>query len=254
MTDTAEELDMLEVESSVNPDEIKALAAESKPKKVRKPRKKAPKSGVEKLKSQEGVQTKGDVDENEFKATLEAADHTFDTEARQQAFEQNYGLPVLNGKATITMDDKAQFLLAIMDGVPYHMHIMLGMPGVGETVVRQLTPYEEDLVFDAIRMYMQKNGQLEPALAASYMQQFRMTMQVTRFNSRDLDYLKFEYGTGTRTEHATKLAEHSMRVMGNCNAARYHAMIQAAMIFNYKLKVMTEHMRDNVFWGPVSMA
>lgn len=196
-----------------------------------------------------GADVEGDSQEN-MRVTL-TGDTTFDSDRRNDLFEKTYELPIGPDHVPVTLDDKAQFMLSTLDDTRLFLEITVA--GTKTVTVRDLSPYEEDLVLDAMQYYVKAHNLVATALLPSYAQQFRLMMQITAIAGHDVDYLSFEYGKdGSREEQAKKLAEESMVRMGNMSGARYSLCLKAAMVFQHKMRVMCEHLLNKDFWDPAS--
>lgn len=239
---TTEELLVEEVTA----DEVKELLAEEE---VQETPEKAPESALSALEGEEGTTVTGGTDEGRL--TISMASRTdFSKDKRDDLFTKTsfIDVPLTPNQIAVTPEEKEQFVLAMLDSVPFTITARLGNNISVE--VRALDPYEEDLVYDAIQYYERKYPDVSPVLLPSYSQQFRMSMQITRFNGRTTDFLSYKYESGKRGEHARELAEKSMAQFGSMNAVKYNICIKAVAVFECKMKHLCEHILNRDFWDP----
>lgn len=229
-----------------SPEEVKELLAEIE---EHENPVEAPESPLGVLEGEEGTTVTGGTDEGRL--TISMSSRTdFSKDNRDDLFTKTsfIDIPLTPNQIAITAEEKEQFVLAMLDGAPFTVTARLGKNISIE--VRALDPYEEDLVYDAIQYYERTYPDMSPVLIPSYSQQFRMSMQITRFNGRTTDFLSYKYESGKRQAHAKELAERSMEQFGSMNAVKYNLCIKAVAVFESKMKHLCEHILNRDFWVP----
>lgn len=231
-------------------DEVKALLAEEPNEEANQDTPaEASESPLSVLDGETGTTVKGSTEEGRISISMQSrTDLGKDKRDDLYAKSSFIDIPLTPNQVAITPEEKKTFLLAMLDSVPFSVTAVMGN-GV-EVEVRALDPYEEDLVYDAIEWYTREYPDVSPVLLPSYSQQFRMSMQITRFNGRPTDFLSYKYESGRRKEQAKELAEKSMVQFGSMNAVKYSLCVKAVAVFECKMKYLVEHILNKDFWVP----
>lgn len=246
--DTSEVLQYLEQEADK---EVKAPVKKRKPRATRKKKKEAPAEDnsqtVEDKLRANGVEVQGSIDQGSVEFNF-SADNTFGVDT-EQAKEVMLNAVVRGTAVNVTPEEIIAFQLSVLDSKPVYLTIkvMLGC----DIVFRSLTPYEEDLIFEAVSTMVERDG-CPAALIPTYVQQFRLTMQMVSFHGRNLDHLTFTYEPGKRKDQIQTLISHSMQNTSSLPGHKYKLCVLAADVFEHKLAKLQSAALNETFWDPVS--
>lgn len=190
------------------------------------------------------------IEGNESTGTMSVsmtADRAFAPETTEIRDEQ-LGVLVRQKAVPITTDDKINYMLAVLDNKP----VIFSVTVLGKFVakLRSLTPYEEDLIIEAVHSL--NLATVPSMMLPNYIQQMRLSMQLLEFNGRRADYLTYKYESGKRAEHAKDLLEKAQARFMTVEGPLYRLYITAGDVFENKLARMHAAALDDAFWDPAS--
>lgn len=222
-----------------------------KPRTTRKKKESAPEPAKEvsledKLR-EGGVDVQGSVESGSVEFNF-SADNTFG-EDTTQVKDIMLNAVARGAAVNVTQEDIINFQLSILDSKPIFLTIkvLLGC----NIVFRSITPYEEDLIFEAVTTMVERDG-CPAGLIPAYVQQFRLAMQLVSFHDRNTDYLSFKYEPGKRGDQIKQLIEYSMRITSEMPGQKYKLCVTAADVFEHKLAKLQSAALNETFWDPVS--
>lgn len=199
----------------------------------------------EKLAAIEASSPKPDEEEHE-NARL-TPDKTFSVNSREKA--NHVFVPVLDIDVPITDEDKDTYFKSMLFDTAIELPIT-SMQGKVVITCRALNVYENDLVYVALERAM-KDHKLPPTAWEGLCQQYRMVMQVVRFNGTLLDYTHFDT-PGNTNEDAGKLLEAAKSIY-SMSMAKYNLYLRSLHVFQYKVNKLNEAIYNQGFWNPVGI-
>ncbi|MEG1543074.1 MAG: hypothetical protein RR382_00925 [Tannerellaceae bacterium] len=113
---------------------------------------------------------------------------------------------------------------------------------------RTLSSYEADLLSYAL----ESEGSIPSILYMTYLQQYKVALQVTKINDKKTKYLEFSAGSKARIKlDAGRLVNDSYKMCGNIDTARWNQITSCVNVFNHKISRLQAKALDKTFWSPV---
>lgn len=185
--------------------------------------------------------------EEEYENVRLAPDKSFAVNSREKA--NKVFVPVLDIDVPITNEDKDTYFKSMLFDTAIELPIT-SMEGKVVITCRALNVYEHDLVYVALEKAM-KEHKLSPTVWEGLCQQYRMVMQVVRFNGVLLDYTHFDV-PGNPEEDAKKLLEAAKSIY-SMSMAKYNLYLRSLHVFQYKVNKLNEAIYNQGFWNPVGI-
>lgn len=182
--------------------------------------------------------------EEPYENTKLTPDTTFEENGREKA--NKVFVPVLDVNVPITDSDKDTYFKAMLFDTPIELPV-LSMEGNVTVICRTLNVYENDLVYVALEQAM-KERQVPASVWEGLCQQYRMSMQLVKFNGKPLDCLRFNADGDTKKD-AEILLEKSKQIY-NMSMPKYNLLIRALNVFQYKINKLNEAIYNQGFWNP----
>lgn len=183
--------------------------------------------------------------EEEYENVRLTPDSSFETNEREKANE--VFVPVLDINVPITQEDKDAYFKAMLFDLPVELPIV-SMEGKVTIVCRALNVYENDLVYVALEKAM-KAHKLPAAMWEGLCQQYRLVMQLVKFNGTPMDCVRFDE-PGDSQKDADVLLEGAKRIY-KIGMVKYNLFIRSLNVFQYKVNKLNEAIYNQGFWNPV---
>lgn len=185
-------------------------------------------------------------------ATRQAAEENrskiFDSE-QSQASLASWSMDI--GKIQVKVDDhdKALYMKAVMEEENIILPVTLD---VGATLeIRPLVNFDLDVVFSALEKDQKEEKIKGPAQYASRLQYYSAALQVIRFNSKRREYVNFKRPWPPMEEAVEVLRTNVEEDISSWSWPKWQACVLALRIFEAKLALCNENLRNGNFWGPV---
>lgn len=154
---------------------------------------------------------------------------------------------MLDINVPITQEDKDAYFKAMLFDLPVELPIV-SMEGKVTIVCRALNVYENDLVYVALEKAM-KAHKLPAAMWEGLCQQYRLVMQLVKFNGTPMDCVRFDE-PGDSQKDADVLLEGAKRIY-KIGMVKYNLFIRSLNVFQYKVNKLNEAIYNQGFWNPV---
>lgn len=199
----------------------------------------APESPEEVL-TAEDVATRQAAEENRSKI--------FD-EAGAQASIASWAMDVGKLKVEVTDMDKSLYMKAAVNDEPIKLPVTLDM---GVTIeIRPLVNFDLDVVFSALEKDQKEEKIKGPAQYASRLQYYSAALQVEKYNGKSRNYVNFERPWPDIDDAVAELRENVEGDIAAWSWPKWQATILALRIFEAKLALCNENLRNGNFWNPV---
>lgn len=154
------------------------------------------------------------------------------------------------GEVTVSETEKSLFLKAVLndEAVSFPVELEFG-PTTVKVACRTLGTWEMDVLYNALNEDEKAGLFRDVAQYTTAMQQYVLAMQVTSFNGKPLDYLKFDPDQEL-SESVKSLREQAKKYVGRWASVRWSAALSALRVFSVKVKLCTDAMLNRDFWSP----
>lgn len=154
-------------------------------------------------------------------------------------------------KVTVSDDEKACYLKAVLNDVPVILEILLemGNDSLGNIrgTFRTLNNYEMDIVFLAIEKDREEGLISGHHQLATRLQQYAGALQLVAFQGNSTKYTEFK-NPGNRSEDVKALRDAVFKYVGETNWARWQATLHMLRIFEAKVKICNDAALNGDFW------
>jgi hypothetical protein len=147
-----------------------------------------------------------------------------------------------------TEEDKALYLKSLLNDTNLILTIVLEA-GV-EMQFRSLTNFDFEVIFEALRKESEAGNITGPAQYASKVQQAAVAMQAMKFGEKALDYVSFNKPYPKLAEAAEVLLTYTKNEMGDWAWAKWQCLVTGLRMFETKLSICNENIRNGNFWHP----
>lgn len=155
-------------------------------------------------------------------------------------------------KVTVDEADKSLYLKAVLNDTPIVMPVVLE---IGVTLhFRALSNYDFDVVFHALKKESDAGNIVGPAQYASRVQQAAVAMQLVQYGDTKINNIKFETTTVPVAESAAELKKYIDTEISKFSWPKWQAVVTGLRIFETKLAICNENLRNSNFWKPVGTA
>lgn len=155
-------------------------------------------------------------------------------------------------KVEVEEQEKALYLKSLLNDTTLELPIKLD---IGITLLfRALTNYDFEVVFTALQKDSDGGKITGPAQYASRVQQCAVAMQLIKFGDKHLDYVNFKAPYPTVNKAADILRKYIQEDMSNWAWPKWQAAVTGLRVFETKLAICNENIRNGGFWQPVGTA
>lgn len=155
-------------------------------------------------------------------------------------------------KVEVEEQEKALYLKSLLNDTILELPIKLD---IGVTIVfRVLTNYDFEVVFHALQKDSAAGKITGPAQYASRVQQCAVAMQLVKFGDKHLEYVKFQEPLPQVNKAADILRKYVQEDMANWPWPKWQAAVTGLRVFETKLAICNENIRNGGFWQPVGTA
>jgi hypothetical protein len=159
-------------------------------------------------------------------------------------------LEKLLGKIKVTEIDKDLYMKALLNDEPFVTTVQ-PIHGIDITV-KSRALYEDEIVYHCLRIERDSGEILGPETYFTRLQLFLAGMQVVKIGNK---VVKFEYDEkDTFEEIHEKLKAHVAKVYNPMQAPKWNAIVAAVRVFEAKLKICNDNLRDENFWHSAGIA
>lgn len=156
----------------------------------------------------------------------------------------NQGLEKMLGKITLSDMDKDLYIKALLNDEAFATSVQ-PIKGIDITV-KSRTLFEDDLVFHCLSAEKDNGAILGPETYYTRLQLFLATVQVTKIGPKNVTFtvdhtLPFE-------ELHKQMNDHVNSVYRQMQAPKWNAIVAAVRLFEAKLKICNDNLRDENFW------
>jgi len=242
----------MNTEPQVNPDEVKAFLANNDIKNnidtsLPENTNKVNYDDILKAKEEseaEALETHNKVEESRSK--LFEPDKASLTSLSSWAFEAN------DLKVETTEQDRSIYLKAVLNDTDLSLEVELAA-GI-KLQYRALTNYDFEVVFTALKKEADAGNINGPAQYASKVQQAAAALQLMNYAGKPVNYVKFSSVNKNIQADADILLAYIKNEMASWAWHKWQCVVTGLRIFEIKLSICNENMRNGNFWLPVGTA
>lgn len=194
------------------------------------------------------------VEQEQVRETL-SMDPTFDPSnpSQQNTMWWTMELPAL-GLVEVTEAEKVLFLKAVLNDQPVTLDIKFSNTDLKATF-RSRSVFEQKIIFQTLKMMANTEELGATATDAdeyiSYAQFFAVAIGLQEYNGKVMPRLTLS-PEKTPLENSKALLEHAQKNIIPMNNVLWGVLLQAARIFEIKIKLCGENVHNETFWEPAS--
>lgn len=147
-------------------------------------------------------------------------------------------------------EDKALYMKSLLNDTNLILTVTLES-GI-DMQFRSLTNFDFEVIFEALRKEANEGNITGPAQYASKVQQAAVAMQAMKFGSKSLEYVHFNKPYVALSEASNILLVYMKSEMGDWAWAKWQCLVTGLRMFETKLSICNENIRNGNFWLPAS--
>lgn len=151
-------------------------------------------------------------------------------------------------KVEVEEIDKSYYLKALLNDSELQLDIALNKDI--ELRFRALSNFDFEVVFAALRKLSEAGEITGPSQYASKVQQAAVAMQLVSYTGKQQDCVRFEKPYPSLSEAADRLITFMREDMADWGWPKWQCIITALRIFETKLAICNENIRNGNFWNP----
>lgn len=187
-----------------------------------------------------------------FKNVEEQRSKLFEPDKASLAHLSSWVFENENLKVEVEDMDKSLYLKALLNDSELQLDVTLD---AGITLrFRALTNFDFEAVFAALNK-MAKAGEITgPSQYASRVQQAAAALQLVSFGGKTLDYVRFDKPHPKPDVAADKIIAYIESEMSTWGWPKWQCIVTGLRIFETKLAMCNENIRNGNFWKPADIA